>query len=550
MNLLVSPPPQPDQAPPPIRVQVSVAAENFEIDGPVQAEITVPLEGNSPAVYFRLRGLEPGPGRVMIDFAQDGRPTGSVDLAPMIVAEIEAVRANSPSVLPTGPICLSLGSGLLAPAPDLVLKVFEHRLAGNPGQLHFVLSSTHRALADLPIFDGDLGTLDLRAEIGHWVDEQLRSVGSLAGQTDVTPDEAELTLARVGCNLFRKLLTPALQDLSLTFRARGVRTMMVLSDEPHIPWELIKPFRADPLTGAIIEEGPFWGESFALTHWLRGRPPASGLSIKRAITMAAGSAPAVFGSDRGEDRVQAPAAALLAPGPGATRDMVLDSKRLSDGTTKGVGSVSPRPGAGIPPVSGSDPGADFSALASAAEEQELSRLLESMGSTVARLPARRKALRDALEQGKFDLLHLATHGMFSGTDAADASAVLLEDGVFTAAHLSPLMAGPLRECAPLVFFNTCHSGRLGFCPTCLGSWGAHLVDLGCGGFIGALWPVTDRAAVAFARAFYEMIAQRQIIREAVRIARHRVREQFPDDPSWLAYRCFADPMARLEASPS
>jgi hypothetical protein len=33
----------------------------------------------------------------------------------------------------------------------------------------------------------------------------------------------------------------------------------------------------------------------------------------------------------------------------------------------------------------------------------------------------------------------------------------------------------------------------------------------------------------------------------VRVARVRVREQYPGDPTWLAYCCFADPMARVDA---
>ena len=93
----------------------------------------------------------------------------------------------------------------------------------------------------------------------------------------------------------------------------------------------------------------------------------------------------------------------------------------------------------------------------------------------------------ALEQGEFDLLHLACHGSFDGPSLADTAAVLMEDGAFRAAELSPRMEGSLRSAAPLIFFNACQSGRLGFALTRLGSWGARLVQLGCGGFVGALW---------------------------------------------------------------
>ena len=169
---------------------------------------------------------------------------------------------------------------------------------------------------------------------------------------------------------------------------------------------------------------------------------------------------------------------------------------------------------------------------------------------IQRLPAQRNALRRVLEEGGFDVLHLASHGGFGGTATADASAVLLDDGIFTAAELSPQMAGPLRGCSPLVFFNTCHSGRVGFSLNGLGAWGAHFVQMGCGGFVGALWPVTDRAALAFAGAFYEQLAQGCPLGEAVRLARLHVRKQYPADPTWLAYCCFADPLARFEPGPT
>ncbi len=60
--------------------------------------------------------------------------------------------------------------------------------------------------------------------------------------------------------------------------------------------------------------------------------------------------------------------------------------------------------------------------------------------------------------------------------------------------------------------------------------------------------MTDRAAVAFALAFYALIAQRRPIGEAIQLSRLQVRERFPNDPTWLAYCCFADPMAQIDRS--
>jgi hypothetical protein len=57
--------------------------------------------------------------------------------------------------------------------------------------------------------------------------------------------------------------------------------------------------------------------------------------------------------------------------------------------------------------------------------------------------------------------------------------------------------------------------------------------------------VTERAASAFAQAFYRGMCQGLPIGEAMLRSRQQVRERYPNDPTWLAYCCFADPMARV-----
>jgi hypothetical protein len=477
-------------------VTVSVAAENFEIDGDPRAELVVSRAGQSTAVTFALRGQQEGPGRIMLDFTQNGRPVGSVNLSPAVGAG--GRRPSKERAAGEGWVGLASDP---PPAPDVVLKVFEYRHAGRPGRLHFVLSSTHPALQDLPVFDGDLGTLDLHSEVAAWVENQLRPLGEIASSAEARPEEVEKALGDIGNSLFEQLLPAQLQELSWTFRQRGVRTVLVLSDEPHIPWELVKPFRANPATGALEKVDEFWGEAFAMTHWLRGRPPVHQLACQRVVAMAA--------------------AASSATTTGPARDL----------------------GAVTLPAGGQEVGNLF--LQAAEKELAVLRELETGGARVEVLPARRRELQQAFERGNFDLLHLACHGSFGGAAGADASAVQMEDGAFSAAELSPRLAEALRKASPLIFFNACHSGRVGFSLTRLGSWGARLVQLGCGGFVGALWPVTDQAALHFAEAFYRFLSGGAPIGEALTQARQVVRQRFPSDPTWLAYRCFADPLARL-----
>jgi hypothetical protein len=439
----------------------------------------------------------------MIDFNQAGRPIGSVDLYPEIMA-LDRGKETRP-VPAEMEVKLNQGRGLAT--PDLVIKVFEHRFAGQAGRLQFIVSSVLSGLGDLPVLDGDFGTIELKTDVAAWVEHRLQSVGSLAHRDDLTEEEVSRTLAGVGHNLFEQVLPKALQDLCWTIRGRDVRTILILSDEPHIPWELIKPYRDNPQTGEF-EEDEFWGESYALTHWLRGRPPVQGLSFNRICALAAGA-----GAPRGGEATIARDMIPLVPAPASTAELTPQ-------------------------------GSPFHLMA-IDEELAVLRSLEASGSQVRFLPARRREILGVLEQGEFDLLHLIAHGEFAGPGAADTSAVLIEDGEFRVSDLSPRMAGALRHAAPLIFFNSCHSGRIGFSLTRQGSWGAQFVHLGCGGFVGTLWPVTDRAALAFAQAFYHWMRLGLPIGEVMLRARQGVRERYPNDPTWLAYCCFADPMARI-----
>ena len=248
---------------------------------------------------------------------------------------------------------------------------------------------------------------DLNADVADWVDNQLHSLGSLACQPGVAVEHVSATLARVGCNLFEQLLPKTLQDMCWTFRQRGIRKVLILSDEPHIPWELIKPHRTDPVAGGLIAEDVFWGEAFALTRWLRGRPPVQRFSFNRIFAMAQGGP------------------ALHTGSPEAVRDMV----PLDENTAVG------------PETHDRPAGLD---LESAGQELAILRSLEASGAQVRVLAARRFELIDAFERGGFDLLHFIGHGAFGGSFAADASAVRMEDGEFCVAELSTRIIAAMR----------------------------------------------------------------------------------------------------------
>jgi hypothetical protein len=209
-------------------------------------------------------------------------------------------------------------------------------------------------------------------------------------------------MAAVGFNLYQQLLPPAVQELSWTFRQRGVKTLLILSDDPHIPWELIKPFRADPVSGAIVSEDGFWGESYAMAHWLRGRPPVPRLTIARVLGVATCSS--------GHVPSPVPESSTAEFHPNSTRDMV----RID--TSTGVATIPTEPEASGVGHHGLDTHGEIEL---GDEELALLRSLEVFGARIERLPALRRDLRQAFEEGSFDLLHLISHGSFGGLAGGD-----------------------------------------------------------------------------------------------------------------------------------
>lgn len=134
--------------------------------------------------------------------------------------------------------------------PDLVMRVVERKDARGTSLL-FTLVSPGGGQRDIlgRCFEGDaeafrdrlLGTLS-----------RLISARKLDG---------------LGRYLWRELFPPELQAAYREFRTK-VTSWMILSDEPWIPWELVKPY-SDDGSGEPFDDD-FLGLAFELTRWLAG----------------------------------------------------------------------------------------------------------------------------------------------------------------------------------------------------------------------------------------------------------------------------------------
>lgn len=99
------------------------------------------------------------------------------------------------------------------------------------------------------------------------------------GGEALLPADLEHKLASLGQQLWSELFSPELRQAYRAIR-RTVRTWMIVTDEPWIPWELVKPY--DDSEPEDVIDDDVLARRFQLTRWLAdSRPPALVIDIRR-----------------------------------------------------------------------------------------------------------------------------------------------------------------------------------------------------------------------------------------------------------------------------
>lgn len=158
-----------------------------------------------------------------------------------------------------------------------------------------------------------------------------------------------------------------------------------------------------------------------------------------------------------------------------------------------------------------------------------------------------QAVLSALHERPWRVVHLAAHGVFEHRPAPDepfVSGLVLDDGVL----LSPADIEQMRVVPDLVFINGCHLGRMRITqpasnpfPRLAASLAAQFIEMGVRAVVAAGWAIDDRAARAFAAAFYAGMFGGRTFGDAVVAARQRLFRSYRDTAVWGAYQCYGDP---------
>ncbi len=239
----------------PMEVEVVLRALDFEIEGDHFKTIKINPDGDSDPVIFWVKPLEVGEKQLHVEFYQAGRFLGRVTVTTQVVEQRGVGRSRTASV--SGTIALP---SHMAAAPDLELSI---RYVGESETLmEFELHSTQ----DFGYHHRRVGRIQFRGSPASQLENRFRELSQLARpDATVTPEFVQRRLVSLGNQLYDELFPDELKHEYWTWKAKGIRTIQITSEEPYIPWEMVKPYQR----GASPE--PFLCEQFVLARWLCGR---------------------------------------------------------------------------------------------------------------------------------------------------------------------------------------------------------------------------------------------------------------------------------------
>ncbi|MEM8961409.1 MAG: CHAT domain-containing protein [Acidobacteriota bacterium] len=303
--------------------------------------------------------------------------------------------------------------------------------------------------------------------------------------------EALSDLRHIGRELSRQVFdTPSLEAYKRC--TASVRTLLLITEEPWIPWELVTPYDES-------FEDPFLAERFEMTRWLDEVEWPGHIHVPGLVAIDGGRVP---GQVELEGTADECAYLVTVSRANDSSAEVLDEpyflsvmNRLQDG---GFGVLHFAGHAGFPTAPGD-------------------------GTPWAR-------------------------------DRADEARIVLHDRPLRARHLDSRTMGALRRDRPLVFLNACHAASQAVVLTRLGGWvHAWLRECNVGAMIAPLWAVGDQEARTFARTLYDRLLEGATIAEAMASAREALWDTPRGRLSALAYSVWAHPNARVfwgETSPT
>ena len=147
-----------------------------------------------------------------------------------------------------------------------------------------------------------------------------------------------------------------------------------------------------------------------------------------------------------------------------------------------------------------------------------------------------------------DLLHFAVHGRYNPQNPGQESGIILTDG--NSLHANEIAARDLPT-APVVFLNACQLGAGQLELGAYSGVAAAFVEAGASAVVAPLWKIDDGIAMEIALAFYKSAARGEPLSEILRAARKPFVDSYDTkSATWMAYQLFGHPSFVVGGLPS
>ncbi|MEM7131288.1 MAG: CHAT domain-containing protein [Chloroflexota bacterium] len=271
-------------------VDVVLNAPGFSEKSTDQGEwsrtIAVFADKDSQPAVFLLRAEEIGEQLLTLSFYHRGRHMGQVKVTSIIGKE---PTKRGTSLTHDQAVLMAAPTETDAKPADLELRITQ---GGQMNRLSFMLHSTK---AKIGYHWRPVGEIILdQADPQSYLEHKFERMSQLAGEVRKNSSEADVRktmreIERMGEELFHDLFPDKLKAeywrRIKPLREKGiVESFLITSDEPWIPWEMIKPYRYDDLE-EIEEHDGFLCQTFQFCRWLAGRSPAERIQIQKVMTV-------------------------------------------------------------------------------------------------------------------------------------------------------------------------------------------------------------------------------------------------------------------------
>ena len=243
----------------PPELTVLLSAHGFDIEGSDRTLMKVSQTQNSE-VDFVLVPRSLGEHQIRAEFYQFGSYIGTVSRNVLVTEVPEDVTVKQSD----RPAELVLKYAPSATPPDLVLTIELDPQGGNNNVLHFRLHSNRE---DIGYNFAKLGKVTLQGSPEEKMESLCDEMSRMARPSGT---DATRRMESMGMSLWDELIPEELKDEYWKFRGK-VESFYIISEEPWIPWEMVKPYRFKEDNER--EDDPFWCQQFALSRWLSGKCP-------------------------------------------------------------------------------------------------------------------------------------------------------------------------------------------------------------------------------------------------------------------------------------